>query len=37
MKIIFNSLNDWQVVKLETSKIDDLDEGYLAKESLHGI
>ena len=37
MKIIFNSLNDWQVVKLETSKIDDLDEGDLAKESLHGI
>jgi len=37
METIFDGLNDWQVVKLETSKIDDIDEGDLAKDILHGI
>ena len=37
MKAIFDDLNDWQVVKLETSKNDDIDEDNLAKEILHGI
>ena len=37
MKIIFDGLNDWKVVKLETSKNDDIYEGDLAKEILHGI
>ena len=37
MKIIFNVLNYWQVVKLEISKNDDIDEDDLAKEILHGI
>ena len=37
MKSIFNELNDWQVIKLETSKNDDIDEDDLAKKILHGI
>ena len=37
MKAIFDDLNDWQVVKLETSKNDNIYEGDLAKEILHGI
>ena len=37
MKIIFDVLNYWQVVKLEISKNDDIDEDDLAKEILHGI
>ena len=32
MKTMFDGLNDWQVVKLETSKKDDIDEGDLAKD-----
>ena len=34
-KAIFDGLNDWQVVKLETGKNDDIDEGDLVKEILH--
>ena len=37
MKAIFDGLNSWQVVKLETNKNNDIDEGELAKEILHGI
>lgn len=37
MKKIFDSLNDWQVVKLKTSKNDDVDEDDLAKKILHGM
>ena len=37
MKTMFDGLNDWQVVKLETSKKDNIDEGDLAKDILHRI
>ena len=37
MKSIFNELNNWQVIKLETSKNNDIDEDDLAKKILHGI
>ena len=37
MKRIFDDLNDWQVVKLETSKSDDIYKDNLAKEKLYGI
>ena len=37
IKKTFDGLNDWQVVKLETSKNDDIDEGDLVKEIIHGI
>ena len=37
MNIIVDVLNYWQVVKLEISKNDDIDEDDLAKEILHGI
>ena len=37
MKAIFDGLNNCQVVKLETIKNDDIDEGDPAKEILHGI
>ena len=36
-KKIFDNLNNWQVIKLETSKNDDIDEGDLAKYVLHRI
>ena len=37
MKKIFDGVNDWQVVKLETSKNGDIYESDLAKEILHKI
>ena len=37
MKTIFDGLDDYQLVKLETSKNDDIDEDNTLKEILHGI
>ena len=37
MKAIFDDLNDWQAVKLESSKNNDTNKGDLAKKILHGI
>ena len=37
MKNIFDGLNNWQMVKLETIKNDDINEGDIAKDILHGI
>lgn len=37
MKIMFENLNDWRVVNLETTKNDEIDDDDLAKEILHRI